>query len=472
MSLDILVIETFCYCPHLETAGEIAIEAAKDGLKVGFIFIDVDNLDDYWPRSGLIIKTDRLNRVKKMINILNTFRIKTSIINGHTYAEDFKSNLSCIISVVQKCTNLDSIKEIKFDNFNIGKAILNSYISLMRDSEPQINKDILIRYLISGICVYKISEEIIQDVHPDRVVTYNGRFVCSKGIVDACRKYSVPILYHERGATKERYYLSEISPHNIKAIRNHIKNTWLNLEDKEKFKIAESYFLRKIKGEEIGWVSFTANQIKDFIPKKTKKYRWTYYTSSDDEYLFLDNFIDSYIFESQISAVKFLINYVSKIENVELVIRVHPHKEKKSKRLRDFWNSLSGKNVLVIPSYSRIDSYALAKSSDLIIVYNSTMGVEASYMGKPVILLGESVYRGLDCVYEPLTEEELISILCENSLLPKPKGNCLPFGYYYSVFGNKYINYTPIDFFDGKFLGKKLDYSGLFFDFNFIFRRF
>ncbi|WJI26753.1 DUF354 domain-containing protein [Thermosynechococcus sp. B3] len=459
MAVDILLIETFAYCPHLETSGEIAIELKKtNDLEVGIAFIDVDNPDDYIPKPKLFIPRSRQNRVRALFRVLNRYGIENCWIE---IPDEVSTKLifEKIQNQIDNCNDIQSIKEIRIDDFKIGMGVASSYVSYMKDPEPYINKNLIERYFKSAIATYLTAERLIKCFNPLKVITYNGRFACSKPIVDVCKKYSIPLLYHERGATKERYYLSDKSPHDFKAIRASIKEMWELSQDQNKEEIAESYFLRKIKGEGIGWVSFTEKQIKGMIPEKSKKYRWTYYSSSDDEYIYVEDSIEHPIFKSQIESIHWLINYAAQLDDVELVIRVHPHKEQKSQKLRDSWNNLNGKNVLVVPSYSLVDSYALAKNSDLIIVYGSTMGVEAAYLGKPVITIGDATYKGLDCTYEPSSLQELRDYLSLKKLEPKETKNSLPFGYYYMLYGNLFSYYKPYNLFQGKFVDEHLSYE-------------
>ncbi|URR34925.1 hypothetical protein NBE99_09780 [Thermosynechococcus sp. HN-54] len=458
MTVDILLIETFAYCPHLETSGEIAIKFKKNDLEVGIVFIDVDNPDDYIPKPKFLIPRSRQNRVKALFGVLKGYNIENCWIE---IPDESLTNLlfEKIRNQIDSCNDIRSIKEIKIHDLNIGLGVASSYVSYMKDPEPYINKELIQRYFKSAIATYLTTEKLIKRFSPRKIITYNGRFACSKPIVDLCKKYSIPLLYHERGATKERYYLSDNSPHDFKAIRTSIKEMWELSEVQGKDEIAESYFLRKIKGEGIGWVSFTENQLKGMVPEKSKKYRWTYYSSSDDEFIYVEGSIEHPIFKSQIEAIHWLIDYVAKLNDVELVIRVHPYKEQKSQRLRDFWNNLCGKNVSVVPSYSPVDSYALAKNSDLIIVYGSTIGVEAAYLGKPVIVIGDATYRELDCVYEPSSLEELSGYLSLKFLNPKNSKNVMPFGYYYMTYGELFSYYKPYSLFHGKFVDKYLLYE-------------
>src|SRR5262249_31239819 len=137
--------------------------------------------------------------------------------------------------------------------------------------------------------------------------------------------------------------------------------------------------------------------------------------------------------------------------NIELIIRVHPGTETKSCREREWWNGLSGFNVRLESSASKTDSYALAESADTVVTYSSSMGAEASFFGKPLILLGDTDYRGLGCAYEPETLDDLEFLLAQTVLLPKPAEAALPYAYYNLIFGREYRIYRPSNLFQGSF---------------------
>jgi hypothetical protein len=162
------------------------------------------------------------------------------------------------------------------------------------------------------------------------------------------------------------------------------------------------------------------------------------------------------IFESQRDAIQFLIDYFSCIDDIEFIVRVHPHLKRKSNDEKEWWNSLKGSNLLLISQDSPIDSYALAKSSDAVVVFGSTIGIESTYMGLPVICISDSLYNGFGVAYEPKDKDELIRLLRQN-LTPMPLVNTYPYGYYHSTFGIefKYIERRSLE--DVLFFGESLD---------------
>jgi UDP-N-acetylglucosamine 2-epimerase len=124
-------------------------------------------------------------------------------------------------------------------------------------------------------------------------------------------------------------------------------------------------------------------------------------------------------FRPQRQAIEFLVDWTRRQPDVELVIRLHP----KGKPHSDphYWDSLQGQGVTVDAPDSETDSYALAESADLVLTHGSTMGLEAAFAGKPVVLLCDSAYRGLNCVYEPKTQDQVVALLGQRGCLSRPK---------------------------------------------------
>ncbi|WP_293103891.1 hypothetical protein, partial [Moorena sp. SIO3I6] len=73
------------------------------------------------------------------------------------------------------------------------------------------------------------------------------------------------------------------------------------------------------------------------------------------------------------------------------------------------------------------------------------------------VLLGESLYSGLGCVYQPRSEAEVYPLLENDTLEPLPHETCLPYGYYCLRCGMTYKYYNPNTVYTGDFLGQPLD---------------
>jgi len=462
-TIDTLVIESYAHSVHLATAGEIAISESYQGKNVGFVFIHSNNPDNPLLQSdflrtlsyqlrGLSYK----NIVVKLENKLSLFGVKVFKDNSLDKkiiedAKEFAANYP---------NNLEELRKYSYKGADLGLATLSSLISQTRHSTPELQDHckIVSSYLYESAIVFEKSRMIIEKVKPQKIISFNGRFACCKSIFESALQLGIEVQYHERGATFDRYETFEKPPHDFVYIREEINRYWndpiYSLENKRI--LAHQYFQSKRKGEGIGWHSFVDKQQKGLVPKDISKRKIVYFSSSDDEFAAVSDFYRKGIFNNQSHAIDTLISWASKQHDSILVIRVHPHVQQKHPSDQAYWSSLSGTNVSLITSDSPIDSYALIDWSDTIVTYGSTVGVEATYWGKPSIVLGDSLYSDLGCVYQPKSIDELFKLLNSHELTGFEREKCLPYGYYFMSFGKPYKYYRPYDLFRGKFLDQEL----------------
>ena len=95
------------------------------------------------------------------------------------------------------------------------------------------------------------------------------------------------------------------------------------------------------------------------------------------------------------------------------VIRAHPDELRKGKQSQEsvpMWVTENGlellNNVIFIPPDEYLSSYDLIQRSQLVLVYNSSIGLEASLMGKSVVCGGKARYSEYETVYFPQTPED------------------------------------------------------------------
>jgi hypothetical protein len=456
--MDILILESFSYTPHLETAGEIAIRQSLSGRKVGFCFLYSENPDDarYLPGSKVqhLVGVSYKIKVKRIERIIKKFDVK--IVQEYSIKKTILNDIDNFLRVIpETLTNLHSHE---YKNAKLGLGIASSLISKTQSIDPDLisNKELIKDYLYSSAVTYEKARLILLKLKPKEIITFNGRFACAKAIIEAARQLSIPVSYHERGATYDKFYNFRSSPHDYKFWQKDIRAYWFNSTHNDKYQIGHTFFQRRRSGDGIGWTSFSDKQDNELLVPNSGKKNFVYYSSSDFEFSAVE-YNDQYLFDTQRDAIKALIAWASDQENdILLTIRVHPNMQYSDQKDRDWWCNLKATNVQVIPPDSRVNSYALLDQSDIVLSYGSTMGIEAAYWGKPSILLGNSGYSGFECCYEPQNVSELFSLLERTNLEPLPQESCLPYGYYMVSFGEPYQYYQPQDLFSGYFHGQPL----------------
>jgi hypothetical protein len=100
------------------------------------------------------------------------------------------------------------------------------------------------------------------------------------------------------------------------------------------------------------------------------------------------------------------------------VIRAHPDESRRGKESRESveeWvrhtRADALPNVVFIPPGEYLSSYELIQRSKFVMVYNSSIGLEASLMGAAVLCAGKARYTQLETVYFPQTQQDYLQRL-------------------------------------------------------------
>ncbi len=100
------------------------------------------------------------------------------------------------------------------------------------------------------------------------------------------------------------------------------------------------------------------------------------------------------------------------------VIRAHPDESRPGKASRESvadWvrerNAEALQNLVFIGPDDYFSSYEMIQRSKFVMIYNSTIGMEASIMGAPVLCAGKARFTQLDTVFFPKTKEKYLSTL-------------------------------------------------------------
>lgn len=449
--MDSLIIQSYFMGRVMETSGDIALQFKDEGKNVGYYFLDVNDPFAPLPFGIWPFKAKKKRKVKPFKKILQDFNIN--------FIEDMhKKSADCLISSIVENTKLDSLDDVEnftYDGMKLGVGVLADLSNQLKDAYPDViaHKNLIKQGLVSSIQAYKSTLNILHKYYPGEVIIFNGRFAICHAVHCAAKKCKINVRSYEFCRCPKQFFIYENTQFDFQSLKKMIGEYW-DKKHTDREDIAHSLFAIHRENKILN--PYILNHIEQNFPAKNNKIRFSYFSSSDDEILYLADteLGKSSIFSSQREAIEFLIEWVSDKENIELIIRIHPHISKKSKNDRTFWNNLSGKNVTLVKSDSPVDTYALIESSDLVLSYGSTVGIEAAYWGKPSVALCCAEYSGWKCVYEPQLKEELLALMTD---IPKPlpKERCYPYGYFLIIRNGNYTHryYSPTE---EKFCGVKL----------------
>lgn len=361
-------------------------------------------------------------------------------------------------------TRFDSVDEVKdyiVDGFDLGYGALSSTVYICRDSylASQESRDMLARMCIAAYRTFCSVREFLR-VHTDydRIYLFNGRFATCRGAFRACQQAGVNVHVHERGSSNAKFMIFDnVLPHNLEARDRRIRDLWEQSTPEEREQGHQLYKNRRERIE-FKWHSHTKAQQAGRRPASfdDSKRNVVIYSSSDDEYVAIGKEWITPGFSSQSEAIQTLHkNLQDRQSDVMLYVRMHPHLKGIDNKDTRLLHSLEGKGIEVIPPESPVCSYAMLDACEKIVTFGSTVGIEATYWGKPSILAGMNFFRSLDGTYIAHSDDELLDLV-EKKLEPKPQEPALMFGLDLVTYGEPFKYYKASDFDAGEFRGNRI----------------
>ncbi len=346
-------------------------------------------------------------------------------------------------------TTSEELKKIKYNDANIGMAALSTYINFTRNQNPKITETSKVYFdnmLEQGKKLADAFLRINKELSPDQYYLFNVRRIDNKPAYETLKglKKDIKILEvfpgSQEGVLYKELYDNTI-PHDIGYREKRMQEIWEKspLSNREKKEIGMSFFEKRRGGQFSGDKIYVKDQVAGMLPGNWNKEKdnIVIFNSSEDEFVALGGRFDELkMFDSQLVGIKTILDHYKDSLDKHFYIRIHPNlKNIPYKYHTDLY--LFDKrynNITIIPPESSISSYALMDAADKVIVFGSTIGVEAAYWKKPAILLAGSYYYDLDFMYIPKDEKELYNLIDAKNLEPKFNENVYKYGFYVADF--------------------------------------
>ena len=387
-----------------------------------------------------------------------------------------------------KFRSLDALKDIKndieikfldlslFDN-NVDDAkiteplelgVMSSMASLVKaQSYDQLNHDWKKYHdnmLNSAGKLYNYFVNEIQKNCYDYMFMFNGRFGDVKPVLEATRKSNIGYgLIEVKKSLHEIVFINELI-HSIdgntrRALRSYIEN------QKDASNIAKVFYGKKVKNENTGDPVYTQNQQSGLLPNatiNTDKKIVVIYPTTDDEYKFIGSEWDGYVPEDQVDEIQELA-LALKDKDYLLVVKMHPNQANTAENVLERYLDLEKKynNVVVEPPLSKKDTYALMHKADFVINFASTIGVEACYARKIVILIGDTTFSRMNIAYKAKSGGEAAKLILSGALKPKPIKGAIIWGNYLASYADNLPSFSRVSNGDYTVNGKKIGRSRL-----------
>jgi hypothetical protein len=201
--------------------------------------------------------------------------------------------------------------------------------------------------------------------------------------------------------------------------------------------------------------TFVERQQRGLLPASwdESKRNVVVFNSADFEYAMVGEEYNNHVYPNQIVGIERLVADLLPHTDVHVYLRVHPNLATVPRELAPVM-ALRSPNLTTLAPHDPVSSYALMAAADRIVVFTSTVGIEAPFWDKAVILAGKANYQELGATYNPDSHEQVLEMLLRDSLPPKDKTGSLQYGYFFNTFGIPFKRYKAHDFYGGTFNGR------------------
>lgn len=325
----------------------------------------------------------------------------------------------------------------------LGELVLPSIrwvlrIHHLQDDEP--TRFLYRQYMLSAYNVAIEFSKFLDTANPQAVILFNGQFFPEATARWISTQRGIRTITHEVGlqpfsafittgeATAYPLHVPEVFE--LNEIQNTRLDAYLSVRFLGQFSMAGVRFWPEMKGLDTEFIR-KANEFKQVVPVFTN----VIFDTSQPH--------SNVVFPHMFAWLDMVLELIRKHPETLFVIRAHPDESRPGKTSQESvsrWltqnHATSLHNMIFVDAKESLSSYELIQRSKFIMVYNSTIGLEASILGIPVLCAGRARYTQLPTVFFPTTPQEYLkkaeAFLAaeEISVPPEFKWNARRFLYY------------------------------------------
>jgi hypothetical protein len=303
---------------------------------------------------------------------------------------------------------LDELRSVEAEDLPLGELCYPSLRWVMRRHNIQDTaaiRQLYRKYLRAGIHLARYFEKMIQTTHPRAVVVFNGVTFPEAIVRQVALRNGIPVITHEVGI---RPYSAFFTHGEATAYPIDIGEDFtLSTEDEA---ILDEHLSRRFRGTfSMAGVQFwpEIHGLSEELLTKIHSYHQTVAVFTN--VIFDTSQVHANtVFHDMFDWLRQVVTFARLHPKTLFVFRAHPDELRTGKesletveQVLDNEGALELDNLLFIPPREFISSYELIKKSKLVLVYNSSIGLEATLLGKVVLCGGKSRYSDYPTAYFP-----------------------------------------------------------------------
>ncbi len=325
---------------------------------------------------------------------------------------DFDRN-SYLVSRISQLS-IPELSTFHFENLPLGPLCLPGLRWILRIhhlNDDENTRYLLREYILSAWNVAQKFSKFLDETNPRAVIVFNGQFFPEATARYVAQKRGIRVITHEVGLQPASAFFTDGE---ATAYPIHIPDEFeLNEEQNAKL---DAYLAKRFQGDfTMAGIKFWADmkgldepflqkaaQFKQIVPVFTNVIFDTSQPHANT------------VFEDMFDWLDLTLEVIKEHRDTLFVIRAHPDElrvRKSSRETVEGWvdsrNVRSEPNVVFVGPRETLSSYELIQKSKFVMVYNSTIGLEASIMGAAVLCAGRARFTQYPTVFFPQTADEV-----------------------------------------------------------------
>lgn len=311
---------------------------------------------------------------------------------------------------------LQDLMIFEWQHIPLGKLCLPGLRWILRIhhlNDDENTRYLLREYILSAWNVAQKFSKFLDETAPRTVIVFNGQFYPEATARYIAQKRGIRVITHEVGLQPASAFFTEGE---ATAYPIHIPDEFeLNEEQNARLDV---YLAKRFQGD------FSMAGIKFWADMKGLDADASFLQKAADFKQIVPIFTNvifdtsqphaNTVFEDMFDWLDMTLEVIRAHPETLFVIRAHPDELRVRKSSRETvaaWVEASGANkepnVIFVSPNETLSSYELIQKSKFVMVYNSTIGLEASIMGAAVLCAGKARFTQYPTVFFPQTVEDV-----------------------------------------------------------------
>ena len=310
--------------------------------------------------------------------------------------------------------SVPELSTFHFENLPLGPLCLPGLRWILRIhhlNDDENTRYLLREYILSAWNVARKFDKFLDETNPRVVVVFNGQFFPEATARYVAQKRGIRVITHEVGLQPASAFFTDGE---ATAYPIHIPDEFeLNNEQNAKL---DAYLAKRFQG------NFTMAGIKFWADMKGLDESFLQKAAQFTQIVpvFTNVIFDTSqphantVFEDMFDWLDLTLKVIKEHRDTLFVNRAHPDElrvRKSSRETVEGWvdsrKVRSEPNVVFVGPRETLSSYELIQRSKFVMVYNSTIGLEASIMGAAVLCAGRARFTQYPTVFFPQTVDEV-----------------------------------------------------------------